>query len=60
MLCPCWTSPDIVVVRQLPPTLIYPDEEAGNAGLCRLLVYSEVMPADEPTQEQTLRCDRRH
>jgi len=38
--------------QSLPPTYIYPDTEAGNAGLCRLVASQMVMPNDPLTPAQ--------
>ena len=35
-----------------PAAAFYPDTEAGNAGLCRLLALQKAMPADIATAEQ--------
>ncbi|KAK9814864.1 hypothetical protein WJX73_000694 [Symbiochloris irregularis] len=39
--------------QSLPPTIIFPDTAAGNAGLCRFLASQKYMPQDNPTQAQT-------
>lgn len=38
--------------QSLPPTYIYPDTDAGNAGLCRLVASQMVMPNDPLTPAQ--------
>jgi hypothetical protein len=38
--------------QSIPPTYIYPDTEAGNAGLCRLVASQMVMPNDPLTPAQ--------
>lgn len=38
--------------QSLPPTYIYPDTEAGNAGLCRFVASQMVMPNDPLTPAQ--------
>ena len=36
----------------LPASYIYPDTDAGNAGLCRLVASQMVMPMDPTTPQQ--------